>query len=110
MRVWTSGRVGIKILKDKNHSAEVTYIGMRNEIPFVRQLALEFGKNNITDSRFSLQIVRDCTIGEKIYFKGKVHTNLEKATKNCDVIITDGKCFVVGLIFDKKKWKPPIFV
>ena len=110
MRAWTSGRVGIKILKDKNHSAEVTYIGMRNEIPFVRQLALEFGKNNITDSRFSLQIVRDCTIGEKIYFEGKVHKNIEKATKNCDVIITDGKCFVVGLIFDKKKWKPPIFV
>lgn len=98
---------GIKILKNRKHSAEVTYIGIRREIPFVRQLALEYGKKIITDIRFSLQIVRDCTVGEKIYFDRKVHINLEQATKNCDVIITDGKFYVVGLIFDKKKMEAP---
>lgn len=47
---------GIKILTDTKHTAEVTYIGMRNEIPFVKQVAFENGKKIITDSNYSLKL------------------------------------------------------
>ncbi|MCR5763606.1 MAG: hypothetical protein K6G00_09525 [Treponema sp.] len=94
---------GIKILKDTKHSALVTYIGIRVEIPFAKQSALEYGNRIISDSRFSFKLVRDCIVGETVYYESKSNENLEKAINQSDVIITDGMYYAVGLIYDRKK-------
>lgn len=100
---------GIKILKDRKHTAEVTYIGMRIEIPFAKQVAFENGKKIITDSNYSLKLVRDYIIGDTIFYNSKQHETLEQEIKRCDVIVTDGKC-CVGLMYDSKKMEAPVII
>ena len=99
---------GIKILKDRRHTAEVTYIGMRIEIPFAKQVAFEYGKKIITDSNYSLKIVRDYNIGDSVFYNS--NKTLEQKIKQCDVIITDGKFCAVGLMYDAKNMGAPVII
>lgn len=69
---------GIKILKDKIHSAEVTYIGIRIDIPFVKQVAFENGKKIITDSNYSLKLVREHIVGDTVFYNLKANETLAK--------------------------------
>lgn len=101
---------GIKILTDRKHTAEVTYIGMRIEIPFAKQVAFENGKKIITDSNYSLKLVRDCIVGDTVFYNLKSNKTLENEIKKCDVIISDGKYYAVGLKFDTKKMEAPEIV
>lgn len=40
---------------------------MRIEIPFAKQVALENGKKIITDSNYSLTLLKDYIVGDKVF-------------------------------------------
>ena len=111
---------GISVFKDMKHTAEVTYIGMRAEIPFAKQIALQNGIRVITDSAFSLRLVRYYTVGETVFFSKEIlgiykkadtpDTILEEKVKQCDVILTDEKNCAVGLKYDRETMNAPQIV
>lgn len=108
--LFTDGKhriAGIRFLKDVKHMAQVSYIGMRWEIPFARQIAFENGKRIITDSNFSLRLVRDFFIGDIVYYENDMIKDLEKRILLSDVIITDGKYCSIGLMYDSKNMEAP---
>ena len=108
--LFTDGKyriAGIRFLKDVKHMAQVSYIGMRWEIPFASQIAFENRKRIITDPEYSLILFRDYVVGEKIFF---VNDNSYKAIRKSDVIITDEKWCSVGLLYDEKKMNAPSIV
>ena len=106
--------VGIRILKEKKHTAEIIYIGIRSEIPFAKQVALETGKKIITNSNYTLKLIRNHAVGDLIYFFNTTtisqHTNFEKLVRKCDVVITDGNYSCVGLKYSPGKMYAPTIV
>ena len=121
--LFTDGKhriAGIKIIKDVKHTAEVTYIGMRVEVPFAKQIAFENGIKVITDIDFSLKLVRDYAVGDSVFYykealkktnkKMPSKARLEDNIQKCDVIITDNDYFAVGLRYDTKRMEAPIIV
>lgn len=111
---------GIKILQGLKHTAEVTYIGMRVEVAYAKQIAFENGIKVVSDKDFSLKLVRDYIVGDTVfYFKDKcekINKNqpyelqIEGKIKKCDVIITDDNFFAVGLQYDSKKMEAPSII
>lgn len=109
---------GIKILKNLRHTAEVTYIGIRSEVPFAKYVAFENGIKIVTDKEFSLKLVRDYIVGDPVFYykenlkksnqKLSPEVRLEETIKKCDVIITDDNSFAVGLRYDSKSMEAPV--
>lgn len=111
---------GIKILQGIKHTAEVTYIGMRVEVAYAKQIAFENGIKVVSDKDFSLKLVRDYIVGDPIFYYKDNLTNickkqpqvlkLEDKIKKCDVIITDDNFFAVGLQYDSKRMEAPSII
>lgn len=106
--------VGIKFIDGHEYQVEITYIGMRCEIAFAKQVALENGIRIITDVEYSLILFRDYKVGTRVFFyyentsKGKkILSPDEKLIRKSDIIITDKKFCSVGLRFDERKMKAP---
>ena len=108
---------GISVFKDMKHTAEVTYIGMRTEIPFAKQIAFQNGIKILTDSAFSLKLVRYYTVGETVFYSKEISclykksstpdVILEERTKLSDVILTDEKNCTVGLKYVRYEMMAP---
>ena len=119
--LFTDGKyriAGVRFLKDVKYFVQVSYIGMRWEIPFAKQIALENGKRIITSPEYSLILFRDYMVGEKVFLSyeylckikkinNKPSTFIQNILKS-DVIITDKKFCYVGLKYDKSMNAPKI--